>query len=174
MAIYSLTGDGRSPASKTFSSCWAEASQFSNHSPGAPLLRSLADGAGTFFVTNSIVQDLPNEATLPMGNGSDRLLMPQTGHRAAIDDLEDRTLRFHGGIGTLIENSPHGTVAFGGPVTVVHAGALVVPWACPDPRGQVLRRRKCRCEGAHFGKNLLGRIDSETGDPRQSLYLILV
>lgn len=109
-----------------------------------------------------------------MGNGPDRLFMPQTGHRAAIDDLEDRTLRFHGGIGTLIENSPHGTVAFGGPVTVVHAGALVVSRACPHPRGQVLRRRKCRCEGANFGKNLLGRIDSKTGDLRQSLYLILV
>jgi hypothetical protein len=59
------------------------------------------------------VQDLPNEATLPMGNGPDRLFMPQTGYRAATDDLEDSTLRFHGGIGTLIENSPHGTVAVG-------------------------------------------------------------
>jgi hypothetical protein len=37
----------------------------------------LAGGRATFFITNSIVQDLPNEATLPMGNGPDRLFMPQ-------------------------------------------------------------------------------------------------
>jgi hypothetical protein len=28
---------------------------------------------------------------LPMRNGSDRLFMPQTGYRPAIDDLEDRS-----------------------------------------------------------------------------------
>ena len=110
-----------------------------------------------FFVTNSIVQDHPNVTTLPMGDGPDRLFMPQTGYRAAIDELEDRSLSFHGSVGRLIENSSHGTVAFGGPVAVVHARALVVAGVCPDPRGQVFCRRKCHCEGAHFGKNLLGR-----------------
>src|SRR5262249_963508 len=140
----------------------------------APLFRSFADGGATFFVTNSIVQDLPNETTLPMGNGPDRLFMPQAGYRAAIDGLEDRSLSFHGSVGRLIENSPHGTVAFGGPMAVVHPRALVVAGACPYPRGEALLRGKCRCGGTHFGENLLGRIDSQTGDFRQSLYLVLV
>ena len=64
-----------------------------------------------------------------MGNRADRLFVPQTGYRAAIDDLEDRSLSFHGSVGRLIENSPHGTVALRGPVAVVHARALIVAGA---------------------------------------------
>src|ERR1700694_3270880 len=40
------------------------------------------------FVTDSLVQNLPNQTTLPMGNCSDRLLMSQTRYRAAIENLE--------------------------------------------------------------------------------------
>src|SRR6266496_1892684 len=77
----------RQTGSKIPPSCWisrlrtqqfdavAEASEFPDHSRSARLLRLFADSRATFFVTESLVQNLPDQTTRPMGNGSDGLSM---------------------------------------------------------------------------------------------------
>ncbi len=106
-----------------------EASQFSDHSCSAPLPGLEIHGRPPFFVTDSLVQNLPNQTTLPMGNCSDRLLMPQTQYRATIDNLEDTSFGLYCGVGRLVENAPHMAVALGRPVAVVHSRAFIVPGA---------------------------------------------
>ena len=60
-----------------------EPSELSDHSRGARLLRLLADSGTTFFVTDSLVQDQPDQPALSMGNGPDGLLVPETRHARA-------------------------------------------------------------------------------------------
>ena len=81
----------------------AEASELANHSGRALLLRLLGDGWAALFVTNSLVQEQPDQATLSMGNGPDGLLMSQTRDRAAIDNFEDTSFGLYGGVRSLIE-----------------------------------------------------------------------
>ena len=58
----------------------AEASELPDHLPGAQLLRSFGDRRAAFLVTDPLVQDQPNQSTLPMGNGSDGLVVSQARH----------------------------------------------------------------------------------------------
>src|ERR1700694_109292 len=67
----------------------AEASELPDHSRSALLLRVFGDGWASFFVTDSLVQDQPNQPTLSMGNGPDDLVMSQARDRAPIHNLED-------------------------------------------------------------------------------------
>src|SRR5467141_3351370 len=53
----------------------AEASELPKHLRSAELLRSFGDRRAPFFVTDSLVQDQPDQATLSMGNGPDSLIM---------------------------------------------------------------------------------------------------
>ena len=66
----------------------AEASELPDHLPSAQLLRSFGDRWAAFLVTNTLVQDQPDQSTLSMGNGSDGLIVSQARDRAAIHDLE--------------------------------------------------------------------------------------
>jgi len=69
------------------------------------------------------MQDQPNQLnqlTLWMGNGPDGLIVPQAQYRAAIDNLEDTSFGLYGGVGRLVENTPHVAVALGRPVAVVN------------------------------------------------------
>jgi hypothetical protein len=49
----------------------AEASDLPKHLPSAELLRSFGDRGAAFFVTDSLVQDQPDQSTLSMGDGPD-------------------------------------------------------------------------------------------------------
>jgi hypothetical protein len=64
----------------------AEASELPDHSRGALLLGLFGDGWAPFFVTDSLVQDQPDEPALPMGDGPDGLIVSQARDRAAIHD----------------------------------------------------------------------------------------
>jgi hypothetical protein len=55
----------------------AEASELPNHLPGAQLLRSFGDRWAAFLVTDSLVQDQPDQSTLSMGDGPDGLIVSQ-------------------------------------------------------------------------------------------------
>jgi hypothetical protein len=55
----------------------AEASELPKHLPSAELLRSFGDRWAPFFVTDSLVQDQPDQSTLSMGDGSDGLVVSQ-------------------------------------------------------------------------------------------------
>ena len=46
-----------------------------DHSRGALLLGLFGDGWAPFFVTNSLVQDQPDQPALSMGNGPDGLVV---------------------------------------------------------------------------------------------------
>jgi hypothetical protein len=89
----------------------AEASELADHSRGALLLGLFGDRRAPFFVTNSLVQDQPDQATLSMGNGPDGLVMSQARDRAARHHLEDASFGPGCGVGRLVENAPHVAVA---------------------------------------------------------------
>ena len=81
----------------------AEVAELPDHLPSAQLLRSFGDGGAAFLVTDSLVQDQPNQSTLSMGNGSDGLIVSQSRDRASIHDLEDTSFGPGCGICSLIE-----------------------------------------------------------------------
>ena len=81
----------------------AEGSELPDHLPSAQLLRPFGDRRAAFLVTDSLVQDQPNQSTLSMGNGSDGLIVSQSRDRAAIHDLEDTSFGPGCGIRSLIE-----------------------------------------------------------------------
>jgi hypothetical protein len=87
----------------------------------------------SFLLTNSLVQNLPDQAAKPVSNHSDGLLVPEARHIPTIKNLDDAALVFNRGIGSLIEKATHLTVALRGPVTVAHTRALVVAGACANP-----------------------------------------
>jgi hypothetical protein len=49
------------------------------------------------------MQDQPDQATLSMGDDPDGLIMSEARDTTAIDNLEDASFDFHGGVGSLIE-----------------------------------------------------------------------
>ena len=55
----------------------AEPSELPNHLPSAELLRSFSDRWAAFLVTDSLMQDQPDQSTLSMSNGSDSLVVSQ-------------------------------------------------------------------------------------------------
>jgi hypothetical protein len=61
------------------------------------------NGWTVFLVTDSLVQDQPDQPTLSMGNGPDGLVMSQARDGAPIDNLEDTSFDLHGSIRGLIE-----------------------------------------------------------------------
>jgi len=133
----------------------AETSELPNHSPRALSFGLLGDGWAVFLITNSLVQDQPDQPTLSMGKCPDGLIMSQARNRAVIDNVEDATFSLCGCIGRLVEDAPHVTVARGRPVAIVHTGALVVTGAGANPRAELFGRRKARCGGTDFGNDLL-------------------
>ena len=53
----------------------AEVSELSEHSGRALLLRLFGDRWAPFFVSNSLVEDQPDQSTLSMGYGPDGLIV---------------------------------------------------------------------------------------------------
>jgi hypothetical protein len=53
------------------------------------------------------MQDLPDQSTQPVSDGTDRLRMAEAGHNPPLHDGEDRALGFYRSIGGLIEDAPH-------------------------------------------------------------------
>jgi len=103
-----------------------EAPELSNHLPRAQLLGAFGDRRSAFLITNSLMQNQPDQPTLAMGNNSDRLIVSQAGDRATIHDLEDASFGPSCSIRRLIEYASHLTVALGRAVAVVYARSLVV------------------------------------------------
>jgi len=81
----------------------AQTPELPDHSPRAPLFRLFGDGWAAFLVTDSLVQDQPDQSTLPMGNRPDGLIVSQARDRAAIHDLEDASFGPGSSVGSLIE-----------------------------------------------------------------------
>src|SRR5215469_5436210 len=120
------------------------------------------------------MQDDPDQVTEAMGNRSDGSVVSEAYHQSTIDDLEDTSFVFDGGMGSLIENATHLTVALRRAFAAVDAGALFFARACSYPRDQILGGLEGGCRGPHFGNDLLRRIHSQARHLRQSFHRILV
>jgi hypothetical protein len=81
----------------------AEASELPNHLPSAQLLRSFGDRWAAFLVTDSLVQDQPDQSALSMGDGPDGLIVSQARDGTAIHDLEEASFAPGGGVRSLIK-----------------------------------------------------------------------
>ena len=112
------------------------------------------------------MQNQPDQTTLSMRNDPNGLIMPEARDATAIDDLEDASFGFYGGVSSLIEQAPHVTVALRRAVTVVHAGALFFAGAGTDPRREAFLGGKRRCGRADFGNDLLRGVHCETRNLR--------
>ena len=86
------------------------------------------------------MQDQPDQPTLSMSNGPDGLIMTEARDATAIDDLEDASFGLHGGVSSLIEQTPHVTVALRRAMTVVHTGALFFAGAGTQPTKRGISR----------------------------------
>ena len=74
-----------------------------DHLPSAKLLRSLADRRAPLFVTDSLVQDQPDQPTLSMGNDPDGLIVSETRDRAAIHNFENASFGSGCSVSSLIK-----------------------------------------------------------------------
>src|SRR5258708_39716674 len=81
----------------------AEASELPKHLRSAELLRSFGDRWAPFFVTDSLVQDQPDQPTLSMADGPNGLIVSQARDQAAIHDLEHAFVGPGCGVSSLIE-----------------------------------------------------------------------
>ena len=63
-----------------------------------PLLRLCADSWPPFLITNALVEDLPDQAAEPMGDGPDGLCVSKPRDDPSIHDREDGALGLHGGV----------------------------------------------------------------------------
>src|SRR4051812_12203155 len=117
----------------------AERSQFADHLARAHLLGLHADRGAAFFVANALVQNLPDQTTEPVGDGTDGLRVSKTRDEPAVHDRKDRPLRLYGGVGGLIQHAAHLSIAFGAAVTVVDAGTLLIARARAHPGRELFR-----------------------------------
>src|ERR1700732_4569838 len=120
------------------------------------------------------MQNDPDQATEPVGDGPDGLLVSQARHQSAIDDLENGSFRLDRGVSTLIENAPHVAVTFRGAVALRYFRALIVSGACSHPGRALLAWRKCRFCGPPPGNELRRQIHTQAGYFRQPLDCILM
>jgi hypothetical protein len=79
------------------------------------------------------MENNPDEAAKPMGNGPDGLIVSQARHQSAIDNLENGSFRLSRGVGSLIQNTPHMAVALRGTVTLGYFCTFFLARACSNP-----------------------------------------
>jgi len=117
----------------------AQTSQFADHLARTHLLGLFADGRPAFLVPHVLVKNLPNQATEPVSDRTDRLGVAEARDEPAIHEREDGALRLHRGVGRLIQDASHLSVALGTAVTVVDTRTLLVAGTGAHPRGEMLR-----------------------------------
>ena len=80
----------------------SEASELPDHLGSAPLLGFFGDCRAPFFVTNSIVEELPDEEAVPMRNHSDSLFVSEAWRHTTIDNLKDSSFSLDCCVGSLV------------------------------------------------------------------------
>jgi len=91
----------------------AETSQFTDHLARSHLLRLFAHGRPALLVPHALVKNLSNEATDSMGDRTDGLSVTEARDEPTVRDREDGPLRLHRGVGCLIQDASHLTIALG-------------------------------------------------------------
>jgi hypothetical protein len=128
-------------AAAAFPSMVAKASEFSDHSCCASSSRFLAHSRTPFVVTQTLMQNLPDQPAETMGDCPDGLFETEARQQPPKHNLEDATLDFDCGVGGLIQKTPHEAVTLRRSVTRRDSGALFFAGAYPNPRGEVLAQR---------------------------------
>jgi hypothetical protein len=82
------------------------------------------------------------------------ICVPSAAPDGDIQDVEDASLNLDGGIGGLIENSPHVAIALRRAVALGHARFLYLR-AMHHPMRELLGGRKNRCHRTGFGHDLV-------------------
>src|SRR5215472_9606368 len=145
----------------------AKTSKFTDHSPGTLALGLFASGWTSFLVTDSLVQNLPDQAAKPVGNDPDRDVVAQARQVAPVEEGEDTAFEFDRRVGRLVEEASHLTVTLRGAVAVALSRTLLVPRASAHPGSEVALGGKGRGAGSDLGHDLLRRVGSQTGHLRQ-------
>jgi hypothetical protein len=133
-------------------SCWiaqlnsrfdpvAEESEFSDHFRGAALRRVSAHRWAPFVVTDSLVQNQPDEPTKPITNCANGLIVSQARHQAGYTISKMLPLCLTAARG-LIENASHVAVALRGTVAPAYSRALVVSRHDPTQEERFLAEGK--------------------------------
>src|SRR5258708_37058836 len=95
------------------------------------------------------MQNDPDQATKPMGDGPDGLIVSEARDESTIDNLENGPFRLGCGVGTLIENASHVAVTFWGTGGLGYPRALFLSRACSPPSPETLGGRKGCRRGPH-------------------------
>src|SRR5215469_7478929 len=83
-----------------------------------------------------LMQDLPNDATEPMGDRPDRGLIAQSRQQTAEERLKITASLLDCRVGCLVQDPSQILVSFGGATTVVLLGTFILAWTGSHPRGQ--------------------------------------
>jgi hypothetical protein len=81
----------------------AESSEVPDHPPGAKSFGLFGDSWAPFLVSNSLMQDQPDQPTLSMGNGPNGLIVSESRDGAAIHNFEDASFGSSCGVSSLIK-----------------------------------------------------------------------
>src|SRR6201987_3037751 len=111
----------------------AKVPKFAVHSISAMSSCFCTHRGTSLFVTHTAMENDPDEAAKPMGNGPDRLIVSQARYQSAIEDLENVSFRLGCGVGSLIQNAPHVAVTLRGAVTLGYFCTFFLARACSNP-----------------------------------------
>src|SRR2546423_8487893 len=103
------------------------------------------------------MQNDPDQATKPMGDGPDGLIVSEARDESTIDNLENGPFRLGCGVGTLIENASHVAVTFRGGVALCYPRPLFLSRARSPPKQEVLCGREGCCRFTPPRNNLYFR-----------------
>src|SRR6185437_6076826 len=120
----------------------AQATKLPNHSRRVASLRFLAYRGASFLVTDSLVQNDPNQSTKPMRNCSDCLPVSQARYQPAVHELEDASFVLDRGISRLIEDPSHVTVTRGAAVLLFIPALSSSPGHAPTHEDRFLGEAK--------------------------------
>jgi hypothetical protein len=115
-----------------------------------------------FDESNALMQDLPNYAAEPMGDGPNGRLVVQSRQQPAEYRLEVTAILPRCSMGRLIQYPPQIFVSLCRTAVVVLFGAFLLPGTSSYPGGQLRGGGKRLGLYAHFGNRLLRGIYSET------------
>ena len=88
-----------------------ERSKFPDHLGGASLRPMLRHRWPAFVIRDAVVEDLPDQATEPMRNRTDRLRVSEPDDQTPIHELKDTAFGLHRRIGGLIQEAPQLSIA---------------------------------------------------------------
>ena len=89
----------------------AELTQVANHLCGPPLCSVPSDGRPAFVISNTLVQNHPDQTTQTMSDGSNGLGVPEAYDKSAVSELKDASFGVDGGVRALVKEAPHLAVA---------------------------------------------------------------